>query len=100
MIMGLVVSWKVEPLLEVASSGCQAVKGEGPVHPGAAVPRTRAVAVFSQRAIAGKTTIAAGSAIAQNTIDSPSRTVSVKIDFIFLDILMSSGSIWIQYSTY
>jgi hypothetical protein len=71
---------------QIATSGCQAVTGEGLVQPGPAVPPTSVAAIFSPRAIAGKTTIAAGRATAQNPIAPPSRTVSVKIDFIFSDV--------------
>jgi hypothetical protein len=71
----------------VAASGCQAVRGEGLVQPGPAVTLTSAAPIFSQRAIAGKTTIAAGRATPQNTIAPPSKTVSVKIDFIFFMVL-------------
>jgi hypothetical protein len=57
--------------------------GEAPAQPGPAVPLTSAAPIFSQSAIAGKTTRAAGRATVHNTIAPPSRTVSVKIDFIF-----------------
>jgi len=86
-------------LMGIVSRGCQAARGEGLVQPEPAVPLTSAAPIVSQRAIAGKTTTAAGSATPQNTIASLIRTVSVKIDFIFLIGWMSSDLIWIQYST-
>jgi hypothetical protein len=81
-------SGSTEKLSEV-----HAVMGEGLAEPGPVVPRTRAAVVFSQRAIAGKMTVATGSATAQSTIAPADRTISVKIDFIFFLGLMSTASI-------
>jgi hypothetical protein len=47
-----------------------------------AVPVARRAATRFQRASAGKATAAAGIASAQNRIDPPDRTISVKIDFM------------------
>ena len=63
---------------------------------GPATPPTSTARIFVPRAIAGKTTTAAGRATAQNIIVPLSRTVSVRIAFIFSFGLMSTNSVWIQ----